>query len=221
MERASAKGPALISSECIIAGYRIDSISSRFSVLNTPISTTAPIDTKTHVWPINGGIAQWLTNQRSLWAISRQKHDTFCDCLPVTKSIGVNNYMCVIDTHMIVVRVVPSIQNSCIKYSTQTNILLKCSLTLTILIIIWISIILLFQFNWDLLTTDHTSLLDHGTLHLQCKNWLVFSGQQFQWSVKWWPLVNWLTNDHWVTDHWPLYQTFECWPLTAPYSWDH
>jgi hypothetical protein len=30
-----------------------------------PISTTAPIDAKTHVWPIDG-IAQWLTIQRSL-----------------------------------------------------------------------------------------------------------------------------------------------------------
>jgi hypothetical protein len=36
-----------------------------FNVLNTPISTTAPTDAKTHVWPIYG-IAQWLTNQRSL-----------------------------------------------------------------------------------------------------------------------------------------------------------
>jgi hypothetical protein len=27
----------------------VDSISSRFTVLNTPISTTAPIDAKTHV----------------------------------------------------------------------------------------------------------------------------------------------------------------------------
>jgi hypothetical protein len=41
--------------------------------------------------------------------------------------------------------VVHSMQNSCINYYTQTNILLK----LLILIIIWISIILLFQFIWD------------------------------------------------------------------------
>jgi hypothetical protein len=33
--------------------------------------------------------------------------------------------------------------------SRQKHEMLKCSLTLTILIIIWISIILLFQFNWD------------------------------------------------------------------------
>jgi hypothetical protein len=43
----------------------LDSISSRFNVLNTPISATAPIDAKTHVWPVDG-IAQCLTNQRSL-----------------------------------------------------------------------------------------------------------------------------------------------------------
>jgi hypothetical protein len=61
-------------------------------------------------------------------------------------SASVNNYKSVIDMHIILVRVVRSIQNSCIKYATQ-NILLKCSLTLTILIIIRISIILLFQFN--------------------------------------------------------------------------
>jgi hypothetical protein len=83
----------------------------------------------------------------------------------------------------------------------------------------------------DQWTNDHTDhltfdneIIDHWPHiitwprdFLQCKNWLLFSGQQFQWSVKWWPLVNWLTNDHWVTDHWPLYQTFECWPLTAKY----
>jgi hypothetical protein len=50
---------------------------------------------------------------------------------------------------------VRSIQNSFIKYmySTQNQhfakMLAKCSLTLTILIIIWIYNILLFQFNWD------------------------------------------------------------------------
>jgi hypothetical protein len=31
----------------------------------------------------------------------------------------VSNYKCVIDTHIILVRVVRSIHNSCIKYSTQ------------------------------------------------------------------------------------------------------
>jgi hypothetical protein len=59
---------------------------------------------------------------------------------------SVNNYECVIDTHVIFVRVVRSIQTACIKYSIQ-----KCSLTLAILIIIWNSIILLFQFNWDII----------------------------------------------------------------------
>jgi hypothetical protein len=38
--------------DCLKAGKRLDSISSRFNVLNTPISTTAPIDAKTHVGPI-------------------------------------------------------------------------------------------------------------------------------------------------------------------------
>jgi hypothetical protein len=32
----------------------LDSINSRFNVVNMPISTTAPIDAKTHVWPIDG-----------------------------------------------------------------------------------------------------------------------------------------------------------------------
>jgi hypothetical protein len=44
------------------------------------------IDAKTHVWPIDG-IAQWLTNQRSLLGHIQAKHETFFDCLPVTKSI--------------------------------------------------------------------------------------------------------------------------------------
>jgi hypothetical protein len=43
----------------------VDSISSRFNGLNTPIWMTAPIDAKTHVWQIDG-IAQWLTNPQSL-----------------------------------------------------------------------------------------------------------------------------------------------------------
>jgi hypothetical protein len=46
------------------AWHPLDYISSHFNVLNTPISTTAPIDAKTHAWPIDGS-AQWLTNQRS------------------------------------------------------------------------------------------------------------------------------------------------------------
>jgi hypothetical protein len=56
------------------------------------------------------------------WAISRQKYETFFDWLPVT------NIIRVLVLH---------------------NILLKCSLTLTILVMIWISIILLFQFICD------------------------------------------------------------------------
>jgi hypothetical protein len=43
----------------------VDSIGSRFNVLNMPISTTATIEAKTHVGPIDG-IAQRLTNQRPL-----------------------------------------------------------------------------------------------------------------------------------------------------------
>jgi hypothetical protein len=35
--------------EKVMAPSEIDSISSRFNVLNMPISTTAPIDAKTHV----------------------------------------------------------------------------------------------------------------------------------------------------------------------------
>jgi hypothetical protein len=60
------------------SAYRLlDSISSRFNVLNMPISTTAPIDAKTHVWPIDG-IAQWLTNQRSpLGHIQAKTWDVF------------------------------------------------------------------------------------------------------------------------------------------------
>jgi hypothetical protein len=59
------------------AGMTLDSIGSRFNVLNMPISTTAPIDDKTHVWPIDG-IAQWLTNQRSpLCHIQAKTWDVF------------------------------------------------------------------------------------------------------------------------------------------------
>jgi hypothetical protein len=91
---------------------------------------------------------QWLTNQRLLLDhIQSKTWDVFW--LAATyKEHRVNNYKCIIDMHIILVRVVHSIQN-CIKYSTQNQHLLKCSLTLTILIIIWISIILLFQFIWD------------------------------------------------------------------------
>jgi hypothetical protein len=39
------------------AAFELDSISSCFNVLNMPISTTAPMDAKTHVGPIDG-IAQ-------------------------------------------------------------------------------------------------------------------------------------------------------------------
>jgi hypothetical protein len=70
------------------------------------------------------------------------------DWLPVTKEHSVNNYKCVIDMHIILVRVVRSIQ---LNTPLKTNILLKCSLSLTILIMIRISIILLFQFNWDII----------------------------------------------------------------------
>jgi hypothetical protein len=42
-----------------------------------PISTTAPREAKTHVWPIDG-IAQWLTNQRSpLGHIQAKTWDVF------------------------------------------------------------------------------------------------------------------------------------------------
>jgi hypothetical protein len=87
----------------------LDSISSRFYVLNTPISTTAPIDAKTHVWPIDG-IAQWLTK---------------FDWLPVTTKSRVNNYERIIDMHIILVRVIHSIQNQhfaeMFTYSDNTN----------------------------------------------------------------------------------------------------
>jgi hypothetical protein len=119
----------------------INSICSRFNVLNTPISTTASIDAKPHVWPIDG-IAQWLTNQQSLLGHIQAKTDVFWLAAGY-QGYSVNHYKCIIDTHIILVRVVRIIPNSCIKYSTQN----QCSLTLTILIIIWISIILLFQFN--------------------------------------------------------------------------
>jgi hypothetical protein len=64
---------------------------------------------------------------------------------------GKNMRRFVIDTYIIFVRVVRSIQILVWNTPLKTNILLKCSLTLTILNIIWISIILLFQFNWDCL----------------------------------------------------------------------
>jgi hypothetical protein len=59
----------------------------------------------------------------------------------IDQSDRVNNYKRIIDMHIILVRVVHSIQNSCIKYSTQNQHFAE--------IIIWISIILLFQFIWD------------------------------------------------------------------------
>jgi hypothetical protein len=84
--------------------------------LNTPISTTAPIDPKTHVWPIDG-IAQWLTNQWSLLGYPcKNIHFLIC-CRRIEHRV--NNNKCVIDTHIILVLIVPSNQNSCIKYSTQ------------------------------------------------------------------------------------------------------
>jgi hypothetical protein len=60
-------------------------------------------------------------------------------------------YKCVIDTHIILVLVVRSIQSKILVLNNPliTNILRKCSLTLTILILIWISIIFLFQFTWN------------------------------------------------------------------------
>jgi hypothetical protein len=59
----------------------------------------------------------WPISDR-YWAISRQKHETFFDWLPVTR---VNNDKCIIDMHIILVRVIHSIPNSCIKYSTQNQ----------------------------------------------------------------------------------------------------
>jgi hypothetical protein len=50
----------------------------------------------------------------------------FFDWLQVTKGIhSVNKYKYLIDTHIILVRVVRSHQNSCIKYSTQNQHLPK------------------------------------------------------------------------------------------------
>jgi hypothetical protein len=83
-----------------------------------PISTTAPIDAKSHVWPIDG-IAQWLTNQRSLLGhIQAKTWDVFW-LAAATKEHRVNNHKCIIDMHIILVHVVHSIQNSCNKYSTK------------------------------------------------------------------------------------------------------
>jgi hypothetical protein len=130
--------------------FSLDSKSSRFNVLNMPISTTAPVDTKTqtHVWPIDG-IAQWLTNQRSLLGhIQAKTWDVFWLAAGYCEH-RVNNYKRIIDMHIILVCVVHSIQYSCIKYSTQNQNFAEMFTTLTILIIIWISIILLFQFIWD------------------------------------------------------------------------
>jgi hypothetical protein len=120
-------------------------VSSRFHVFNTPISTTAPIDAKTHVWPIDD-IAQWLTNQRSLlgniqaktWDVTGYQEDR------------VNKYKRIIGMHINLVRVIHSIQNSCITYSTQNQHfaeMFTCSDNT--IVIIWIAIILLFQFICD------------------------------------------------------------------------
>jgi hypothetical protein len=99
-------------------GEVVACISCLFNVLNkSPISKTASLDAKTHVWPIDGS-AQGLTNQRSLLGHrSRQKHETFFDWLQVTKG----KQLCIIDTHIILVRVVRNYQISCIKYSTQNQ----------------------------------------------------------------------------------------------------
>jgi hypothetical protein len=84
-----------------------------------PISTTA----KTHVWPIDG-IAQWLTNQRSLLGhIQAKTWDVFWFTAGYWEH-RVNNYKRIIDMHIILVRVIHCIQNSCIKhvkYSTQNQ----------------------------------------------------------------------------------------------------
>jgi hypothetical protein len=111
-----------------------------------PISTTAPIDAKTHVWPMDG-IAQWLTNQRSLLGyIQAKTWDVFWLAAGYYEH-RVNNYKLIIDMHIILVHIVSKIL--VLNTPLKTNILLKCSLTPIILVIIWISIILLFQFIWD------------------------------------------------------------------------
>jgi hypothetical protein len=100
-----------------VACLSLDSISSRFNVLNTPISTTAPIDAKTNAWS-----NRWqctITNQRSLLGhIQAKIWDVFLLAAGYYEH-SVNNYKCVIDTHKILLRVVRSIQNS--KYSTQNQ----------------------------------------------------------------------------------------------------
>jgi hypothetical protein len=115
-----------------------------------PISTTAPIDAKTHVWPIDG-IAQWLTNQRSLLGhIQAKTRDVFWLAAGYT----------MIDQSAIAIGPYPgkNTRHFLIGTPLKTNILLKCSLTLTILIIIWISIILLFQFIWDFIYSPITGI---------------------------------------------------------------
>jgi hypothetical protein len=90
---------------CFCFRVLLDSISSRFNVLNTPISTTVPIDAKTHVWPIDG-IAQWLTNQRSLLGhIQARKWDVICvlSTVPITapsfdETAGICAIVAVVDT---------------------------------------------------------------------------------------------------------------------------
>jgi hypothetical protein len=113
------------------------------------ISKTAPIGAKTHVWPIDAVHNDWPIRDR-YWAYPGKNLRRFligCRLLRAQCLIK-----CVIDTHIILVRAVRSIQNSCIKNTPlKISILLKCSLTLTILTIIWISIIFLFQFNWDII----------------------------------------------------------------------
>jgi hypothetical protein len=81
-------------------------IHRRFYVLNMPISTTAPIDAKTHVWPIDG-IAQLIDQSAiAIGPYPGKNMRRFLIGCRLLRQSSVNNYKCVIDTHIILVRVV-------------------------------------------------------------------------------------------------------------------
>jgi hypothetical protein len=180
-DRDSEKGGSLLKPHYIrCSHFKVDDVSALEASSNRSVrivedNFTASLHQQRTPWPwlrpiaIGPYIIQAKTWDVFWLAAGYQEH-------------SVNNYKCVTDTHIILVRVIRSIQNSCIKYSTQN---LKCSLTLTILIIIWISIILLFRFNWDFIYSAiiHVSDVSDGIFACWVQHRLSMKHPEFALSV--------------------------------------
>jgi hypothetical protein len=91
--------------------------------------------------------------------------------------------------HINLVRVIHNIKILVLHTPLKTNILLKCSLTLTILVIIWISIILLFQFICDFIYSDHSALFRRNSRNLRYPSSLAGARNHCEGSVI--PYMHW------------------------------